>query len=810
MQAMTWKPKITKRIKLVKEEDICLCQVCGYEIEKGRIFCQEHNTTLNRQIYEIFSEFPFAPRGEKLYYLISLYLAARFNLINERRFILKSSSGVGKSFLMDMIAFIELTHFHNSMTIIGSVGDEASKEHIQRLRQWIGHSVFGRYITGSRDATASKTEIKLAKINSRIKAMPQAEKTRCVSSNTELLTLEGWKQAAYIKSGDIVLTWNKDEDELQWEAATKSTTVPYNGKMIQFESHAVDMLVTPNHRIVCKTSKNWLVKQASELSNMYRFLVPFAAKKIKGELPLNFRINNKLYPIIPFLELLGYYISEGNIDGNRICISQGQSSTYRVLIEKCIKLLGYPIKYREKSRQYRFSDMELAKWLKENCGTISDNKKLPKFIYTLDSSLIKVFLESYLNGDADKRQRVASTKSRDLADGIQALWLLIGKSGSISKHKGREIFEIYPKMQFKQGIIWGKQIKTVDFDGYISCIEVPNSFLVYRYNSKISISGNTGWHPTLLLIDEIGRMRKAAYYGSFFQMGRTTNVIEILASTPYLDSIAMQDIWNSKNVVRLSLEREDCWWIGSKFLSDIENSNLPPEMKEQLFEGKFRSISNRVIDDDLLLRSIESGQHPPSSRNLIMGVDFGKARDPTAVVLLDSDTGDIKFAQSFELKEDWNIQFKRVRDYYKRFKPSRIIADSSSMGDVIITANLIDLPIEPISMQGGPNKRAVINKLRMAFLNGKINIVEKEFPELVNQLSFYVYTDQHHLQTGSISHIHDDLVDALALAIGAMDISDGTTLYDTSVWDVTGPSGSSGDSFFRDLDVDDPFDVDVL
>ncbi len=451
---------------MVSERYLSYCYHCGKEIRYGRIFCDECNTPINRQIFEFFIELPknkdgvyIRPRGKKFYDVIKLYLAARLGLSDKKRIILKSATGAGKSVLLDMLAFIEVTHFPNSLTVIGSISEPVAKKHIEEIRRWISNSVFRRYIESKYEATASKTEIKLAKFDSKIISMPQSPKTR------------------------------------------------------------------------------------------------------------------------------------------------------------------------------------------------------------------------------------------------------------------------------------------------------------------------TGWHASLLLIDEIGRLTPEAYYASFSQMA-TQGGVEVAASTPYLNSTVMLNVWNADDVVRISLEPHECFWIPKsvfeKKREEYKRSGME-ELYEQLYEAKFRSVTNRVIPDDLLLDAIKRNEHLPNSGNLVMGIDFGRSIDPTAVVVIDMETGDVKYTATFS--DDWQIQFAKIRELYRQFKPVRIVADKSGIGDVIIS-DLRDLPIIGVSIHNDILKKQLIDKLVLAFYNRKINIVADEFPRLMQELGSFVYYDSEHKKMGPAEgRGRDDLCDALALALQAMDVS---------------------------------------
>ena len=464
-EEVTKAQEYNREVKTETESRIYRCCCCGKEIKFGRIFCDACDIPINKQIYEIYSQFPknkdgkwIRPRGEKLYQIIKYYLATRLGLSNQKRIIMKSCTGAGKSVMLDMLAFIEMTHFPNSLTVIGSISEAVSKMHIERLREWIGESVFNRYMVGTQEATASKTEIKLAKLNSKVIAMPQSPKSR------------------------------------------------------------------------------------------------------------------------------------------------------------------------------------------------------------------------------------------------------------------------------------------------------------------------TGWHASLLLVDEIGRMEPQSYYASFSQMAAQGGT-EILASTPYLDSIVMQNIWASEDIIKVPLEPEECFWIPKEVFRRKEDEYRVggySALYEQLYGAEFRSLTNRVIPDELLLQSIAKGEHHQTSKNLIMGIDFGRSMDFTAIVIVDIETGDIKFVDTFQ--DDWPVQFAKIRKYVKDWKPIKIIADSSHIGDVILS-DLRDLNIDGISMHNDVLKKSVIDRLILAFFNNKLNIVNDEFPKLINEISNYVYYDSEHKQMGPSGRGHDDTVVALSLALRGLDVT---------------------------------------
>lgn len=1064
------------------------------------------------------------------------------------------------SFLMDMIAYIELTHFPNSFTVIGSISERVSKLHIERLRYWLSLGIFDRYITGTKDATASKTEVKLAKLNSKVISLPQSESTitgwhPCFPPNTEVLTPSGWMSVKLIVENyykDVsknyeLLAYSKETNSLQWEPIIACGNYFHKGNLIHFKNkhRKIDILVTPMHRMIWKhdSSRPWQVSIAEDFLKKKSLIIPASGNPVSnGIITDSFKLYDRIkkttreYNIELFLKFLGYFISEGWLHNSQIQISQAEFSPYFENIKNTLnELWDETIGYDLKRRTFSKGDVVLSEWLEENCGNTSYKKHIPKFIFKLNPALINIFLNAYFEGDSEKKRIRATTKSKQLADDIQALMVLIGYNSSVYKNNRNSW--LVAKIN-GTGNIHILETPTLEpYNDMVYAIQVPSTFLLCRYNNKVFITGNS-----LLLLDEIGRMRESAYLRSFYQMGRTTNVMEFSAcfddstellttngfinvknikkndvvatfnletndleyqniknkfvypyngdmifikghnidqmvtnnhklvirkrntsnktkrseynelmnaslvknmpytyisipritnpiegknedfmnfpayswinngrtyrleernismdlwlkflgyylsegwierntrvgiaqkyykeemfsvcreiagkfsrkgnegskqfriqnpqltnllpnpkaipsyvfnlsirqrliflnalhlgdgdkrarkdgrytislnglkeqkliedlqylfitlgiatkivrrsaskvevygnklkytsfdrrnkmfsnqnysgliygfevpnhtllirrngivsvsgnSTPFGESRAMYGIWESPDVKRYSISMEECWWI-SPIVIEQAKRDLPPNEFTQLFLGEFGRVTNKVIPDDILLEAMERGEHLPTSKNLIMGIDFGETIDPTGIVILDMETGDIKY--TLTLKEDIRIQLPKIKQLYRQFKPFRIIADNSHKGSSIIKLGLPDLPIEGVSMHNEKLKGVIVDRLKLGFYNNKINIADtREFAELVAQLKSYVYLDAEHKSYGPLSG-HDDLVDALALAMRGMDVSTLEDSYADS-WKITRAGRTN---FYSNSDNNDsPWAVSVI
>ena len=449
-------------MKLVSENSIRQCPVCGREIRRDKIFCKLHATKLNLCLWEIFHTFRLEPRGFQ-YDALSAYLKMRLGYENRRRLLVKVATGAGKSYLLDMIALLELTHFRNSFGVIGSISLNVAKEHILRIRNWIKNSPYRVYL--GPESTFSKEEIWLQEpLNTRLLAIAQSEETR------------------------------------------------------------------------------------------------------------------------------------------------------------------------------------------------------------------------------------------------------------------------------------------------------------------------TGYHPNYLLIDEIGRIRSRAYWGLFYQMGKSKNVVEVMASTPFVSSDVFYQLWSQSDSIRISPALSECWWIPRSVIEKARET-LPPEMFQLLYEARFRTVTDRVFDEEMLLANMIDYEIQRSNE-LVMGLDLARKIDETAVVLYDLRNEAIVYVETF--RGDWDAQIARIVELIEKYQPIKVILDRGGPGDVIAN-ELRGYPIESVYISG-KEKINLVKNAQLMFLRQKVKFNPSKFPKLADQLSGYVYMNEDRTSFGPYTKsLHDDLVDALMLALSFAS-RQAASPPDTSVW----------------------------
>ena len=72
----------------------------------------------------------------------------------------------------------------------------------------------------------------------------------CYDSRTRVFTTEGIKRYTELRVGDLVFTINPSNGLIETQPIKQVYVYPYNGNMIHFDGRRIDLLVTPNHKML--------------------------------------------------------------------------------------------------------------------------------------------------------------------------------------------------------------------------------------------------------------------------------------------------------------------------------------------------------------------------------------------------------------------------------------------------------------------------------------------------------------------------------------------------------------------------------
>jgi anaerobic ribonucleoside-triphosphate reductase len=317
--------------------------------------------------------------------------------------------------------------------------------------------------------------------------------TNCLSSDTEVLTKEGWRTHDQLKIGDEVLTYNLVTKMLEYQKIRN--VYVYNGEweMVNIQSKAQDQLVTLNHMVLFEPGAR----------KGFEFLVPAAHLPrrnfmVRMGAPWCIQEDNQQYSD-DLLRLTAWIVTEGHFEGDcdGIRIVQSRRSKYWEEIRGILDRLQ--VKYsilgtgegKHKDSIFRISACD-GKWIKR----IVHKKALPQeLLNSLSERQLDLLLLELAKGDGVIRNgypiRIYAG-SAELAGQYQEIAIKTNKRSVIGYGAGAYYVDIV-NSRCKSWIM--EPPKRVSYKGTVWCIEVPNHTFVARRNGKPFITGNSTHLP---------------------------------------------------------------------------------------------------------------------------------------------------------------------------------------------------------------------------------------------------------------------------------------------------------------------------
>jgi len=189
-----------------------------------------------------------------------------------------------------------------------------------------------------------------------------------------------------------------------------------------------------------------------------------------GEIPLSFDMEN-------WLELLGWFVTEGSTDSKRGRLTLHQSDDDgRNRIESLLEEMG--IDYSVDERGFNVSNRFLVDWLDENGGNGFADKRLPEWVFDLDAELLEVLLETMIRGDGsrtDSGLRKFWTKSDDLKEAIIDIGVRCGHKPTVSEQSdGTWYVSLGKRGSFEKRT----NATTEDHDGEVYCVTAEDNHVI--------------------------------------------------------------------------------------------------------------------------------------------------------------------------------------------------------------------------------------------------------------------------------------------------------------------------------------------
>lgn len=319
----------------------------------------------------------------------------------------------------------------------------------------------------------------------------------CLDEETEVLTHDGWKTHGTIREDDLIATLNPDSLQFEYQHMQGMYKDMYVGEMLGFSGRSTDMLVTPGHRVL---RDNYAIHTAEEMFGN-QFTLPTTFTGYVGTLPgrkVKIPGSPMKPPLVVDIELwvrfMAWHLSEGYVRKDGVIIAQSKKrnpEAFKEIVE-LLEAMGLNPRLEPKGKPHRITiyDSRLRNYL-EQFG-LSGDKYIPTWIKNLPPDLLRVFLNTYIEGDGHDRGPgyAITTKSKKMADDLQEIALKLGMYASIGSGSF-DCYAVYVSKRSSSQMVNRDEWYKKDYEGVVWCPSTSNGIIMVRRNGRACLSGNS-------------------------------------------------------------------------------------------------------------------------------------------------------------------------------------------------------------------------------------------------------------------------------------------------------------------------------
>ena len=357
----------------------------------------------------------------------------------------------------------------------------------------------------------------------------------CYAHDVEVLTDSGWKRFADVDlDRDRFATRNQRTRAFEWQRGVYFHRAEWDstqhGDLYHFVSRGLDLLVTPNHRMLVNSLPRPLggsrhrvrgeaIVHAADLAE-YRnnaLGIPMTSVWEASDIeemripPSTPRAREFVCSGDDFAAFIGMYLAEGcATGGDQVMISQRpESKGFLAFRELFRRLFGRDVCHT--GTNFVIGHKTLHDYL-QPLGKAHE-KFIPSVVMSMSARQLGIFWQYYMlgGGHIDKagrrskggRERI-TTVSRRMADQLQEVAQKIGFSASVLAREptrdtvlptGRVILKEHKRTRYDVGLRRSRtssfQVQRVPYNGPVYCVSVPNEVIYVRRKGKAAWCGNT-------------------------------------------------------------------------------------------------------------------------------------------------------------------------------------------------------------------------------------------------------------------------------------------------------------------------------
>ncbi|MCE7746777.1 MAG: hypothetical protein GPJ51_00140 [Candidatus Heimdallarchaeota archaeon] len=359
----------------------------------------------------------------------------------------------------------------------------------------------------------------------------------CFSEDTEILTDSGWFKLSRLKEKKQetkLATVNASSNQIEYLDCDEIYEYDFDGEMYSFKNkNSIDLLVTPNHRMVFNSRTNnrnkttWKddieILDAEELSKRSWFRIPhFGLWSGESE---NITFDEYSFTPADFLPFLGWFLTDGSLGERSVIIHQSKEANFQNIRDSLEKLnLGFKeneyTKQGRKHRNFQINNADFTRkfkeWLSSERGLIQSgkkfNKRIPRRLLGFNKEHLKLMFDTMLLGDGswlDGKCYSISSTNEEFANDFQELTLRLGYGCSISKevrdcivngieYKNHVSYRCF--ISYTRKNVFNNQHNYIEKEkhtGKVWCVSNTNGTVIVRRNGKPAVSGNS-LYPSII------------------------------------------------------------------------------------------------------------------------------------------------------------------------------------------------------------------------------------------------------------------------------------------------------------------------
>jgi thymidylate synthase (FAD) len=344
------------------------------------------------------------------------------------------------------------------------------------------------------------------------------ERHGCYDDATDVLTATGWKAWPEVTGDELFATRSRD-GRLEYQPALRTVHKEYRGHMIGFKGMSVDMLVTPDHRVLASSTTTPHLRMEPRFSLrpahsvLWRPHRHVATAEWRAPSVEWLALDDIQIAARPLLALLGLFIGDGHLGGSGGASFRLRKPREIQFLRRVAHESGLELR-EQRHEKFTLPLLPELRRLFAECYDTAREKVIPARLLWLAPNLLEALLDGLMHSDGTTLVRPGradrwtyATTSRTLADQVQELALKLGRTASVRPHrvrpgdghygsKPRWRVTIYNARNTRPELCRTReqaqsQMGVEQYDGAIHCVEVPNHTLYVRRNGYAVWSGNT-------------------------------------------------------------------------------------------------------------------------------------------------------------------------------------------------------------------------------------------------------------------------------------------------------------------------------